>query len=83
MTENDLNQIKEMIAALDAHNKQECLVSPEHCQKRWQRRMAVMVVVIGGMYFAGETLHYEALVKGWEFLGACVVDKLIFGISEA
>lgn len=83
MTEQELNQIKQMISAMQAHNEEECLVRPEHCQRRWQRRMAVMVVVIGGMFFAGELLHYEALVKGWEFLGACIVDKLIFGISEA
>jgi hypothetical protein len=83
MTEDELNQIKAMIEAVNSHHEQESLVNPEHCRLRWRRRMAVMVVVIGGMYVAGEVLHYEALVKGWEFLGACIVDKLIFGISEA
>lgn len=82
MTEQEMSQIKAMIEAVQTHHEDECLLNPEHCRVRWRRRMAIMVVVIIGMYAVGELIHLEALVKGWEFLGAAVVDKLIFGIAE-
>lgn len=82
MTDQDMAQIKQLIEAVRTHHEDECLVNPEHCRVRWRRRMAIMVVVIIGMYAVGELIHLEALVKGWEFLGAAVVDKLIFGIAE-
>lgn len=82
MTEQELNQIKELIGAINSHHEDEDLLNKAHCRVRWRRRMAIMVVVIIGMYEIGELIHLEALVKGWEFLGAAVVDKLIFGIAE-
>lgn len=68
--------------AIKAAHDAESLHDPARCTVRWRRRMAVMVVVIIVMYALGEYLHFEAMVKGWEFLGAAVTDKFIFGIGE-
>jgi hypothetical protein len=70
-----------IIAAVKAAHDAESLHDTAGCKVRWRRRMAVMVIVIIIMYALGEYLHLEAMVKGWEFLGAAVTDKLIFGIS--
>jgi len=78
MTDEEI--LKAIHEAFNAHNESEVL-HDTHCKVRWRRRMALMVCVIAAMYALGEYLHLEAMVKGWEFLGAAVVDKLIFGIA--
>lgn len=79
MTDEEI--LKAIRDAMDAHHEAEVIHDP-HCKVRWRRRMAVMVCVIIAMYALGEYFHLEAMVKGWEFLGAAVTDKLIFGIAE-
>lgn len=71
-----------IIDAVRAAHEAESLHDPARCKVRWRRRMAMMAVVIIVMYAMGEFLHFEALVKGWEFLGAAITDKLIFGIGS-
>lgn len=71
-----------IVAAVKAAHDAESLHDPARCKVRWRRRMAMMVAVIIVMYALGEYLHFEAMVKGWEFLGAAITDKMIFGIGE-
>lgn len=48
----------------------------------WKRRLCFTVVVIGGCVAVGHLEGWEPLTRGWEFIAAATVDKLIFGIAE-
>ncbi|OWT55254.1 hypothetical protein [Candidimonas nitroreducens] len=51
-----------------------------HC---WKRRLAFTIAVAGGLMYLSHVIHVNELERSWEFVAACVVDKLVFGIAEA
>lgn len=55
----------------------------ERSKRRLILRVGTFVVVIGACSSAMYFTHYEGILKGLEFVGAAVTDRLMFGIWEA
>lgn len=51
-------------------------------RRRVVLRVGTFVVVFGVCATATYFIHYEGVLKGLEFVGAAVADKLIFGLGE-
>lgn len=77
MDKKDLDDIvREIVRAEHGHG----VKARHYC---WRRRLVFTVCLIGTTMYVGHLVHIEELTKGWEFLGAALIDKLIFGIAEA
>lgn len=48
-----------------------------------KHRFVIAIVIGGSCYWLGHWLGIEELFRGWEFVGAAVVDKIIFSIGRS
>lgn len=76
--QKDLDEIIRTAMRVKAENGAEA----HHRHYCWQKRLVIVGVIVGGLMYASHLLHVEELSRGWEFVAACVVDKVIFGIAE-
>lgn len=76
----DLDQIVQAVMAAEhAHKTTDDEKRRHNC---WRKRLFIMVAVACTTAAIGELMHLEFLFKGFEFVGECVFDKIIFGIAE-
>lgn len=83
MNEEEAQQMQELLKYFHDHHDELFESAKERCSRRkLVLRCGTLVVVIAvcstAMYFT----HYEGVLKGMEFVGAAVTDRLLFGVWE-
>lgn len=61
-------------AQAQARAKHEAQASGPH----WSVRLTIALFCGFGLWWAGHHFGCEELVRGWEFVGAAVTDKILF-----
>jgi hypothetical protein len=80
MTETDLAELARMVKQLNEDERLHAHRRP--MKQRILFRVSLCTVFVGGCWVLGYVLKLELATKGFEFLGAALVDKFIVSLGE-